>query len=81
MREVRLHRAAAHEKAGTDLRVGEAFGDEADDFELGRGEARPAGGGSASPAAGAAGVFDALVEGELCTFDGRAVERCFPGRL
>ena len=51
VREVRLHRAAAHEKAGTDLRVGEAFGDEADDFELGRGEARPAGGGPAPPAA------------------------------
>ena len=52
----------------------------ADDFELGRGKARPAGGGSASPTAGAAGVFDALVEGELRTFGGRAVERRLPQR-
>src|SRR5205823_12639853 len=72
VREVRLDRAAAHEQAGADLRVGEPFGDLADDLELRRSKARPARGRAASAAAGAADVVDGLGERQSCTLGGRA---------
>src|SRR5204863_6797765 len=80
VREVRLHRAAAHQEAGTDLRIGQALGDEADDVDLGRCEAGPAGGRAAPAAAGPAGVLDALVEGEPRALGCRPVERGRPER-
>src|SRR3954468_11160312 len=75
VREVRLHRAAAHEEAGADLRIGEAFGDQADDLEFGRRETGPAAGRAAPAAAGPAGGFDGLVESESRALGRRPVER------
>ena len=68
MGQVCLDGAGGDEQSPGDGVVPQAFADKADDIQLGRGQAGPAGGGALAAAAFAGGIGDRVVEGEFLTF-------------
>jgi hypothetical protein len=73
--KVGLHGAPPDEQALPDRGVGEAFGDEFDDFQFGGGETGPAARRALALAPGAGSIGDSLADSEDCALSPGGVKR------